>query len=116
MSRSLPDIERRLAFGSVTGSFVSMATAGGVTATTHPWTKVWIQNLTDKTLEFSWDGADNVNLTLPANSGFVSDESANVPSNTNMPVIVASGTTFRVRHIGVAPTLGSAKANGEYIA
>jgi hypothetical protein len=109
MSRSLPGIEQSIAFGTVGASFVDLGTP-----TLQAYNKFWIQNLTDKTLQFSWDGADNVNLTLPSNSGFVSDEGTNAPNDHSKPSLMAKGTQMRIKYPSAAPTSGTANFNGEY--
>lgn len=112
MSRVLPDIEKSLVFAGISAIFTSVSTK-----TTRPYTKYWILNLTDTTLEFSWDGANNVNLTLPSMSGFVSDVSTNAPNDSTKPCYLGSGTQFLVRSTdSVNPTSGRVSINGEYIA
>lgn len=110
MSRALPDVERNIAFGSIGASFADLGAA-----LTNNWHLTWIQNLTNQPLNFSWDGADNVNLTLPANSSIMLDHSTNVPLANSEPPLIAIGTQFKVQHTGVAPTSGNAKVNGEFI-
>lgn len=115
MSRSLPDAEKSVTAATIAASPLAFVNIG--TRTTKAYTKFWVQNLTDKTLEFSWDGADNVNLTLPSNSGFVSDEATNAPNDHSKPALIAVGTQFKVRSTAAGvPGSGTAKANGEYIA
>jgi len=110
MSRALPDIERSLAFGSIGAGFANIGTP-----LTNNWQITWLQNLTDVALEFSWDGADNVNLTLPANSALTLDHATNIPLSNSEPPIIAIGTQFRVRQAAGAAGSGSAKVNGEFI-
>lgn len=122
MSRSLPDVQKSVTAATIAGTPATFVNLG--TPTTKQYTKFWLLNLTDKLLEFSWDGADNVNLSLPPNSGYVSDEATNAPNNTSKPCLLGSGTQFRVRSVAAeignattgVPTIGTAKANGEYIA
>ena len=110
MSRAMPDVERSLAFGSVGASFTDIGTP-----ITRNYYLHWLQNLTDATVEFSWDGADNVNLTLAPNTALVLDEATNVALENAEPANVAIGTQYKARHTGVAPTEGSVKVNGEFI-
>ena len=110
MGRSIPDTERSLAFGGIGAAFAVLGTA-----ITNNWQTLWIQNLTDATLEFTWDGSANHNLTLPPNSSAAFDEATNVPTRLDAQPLISIGTQFQVRHDGGAPTLGAAKVNGEFI-
>ena len=107
MSRSYPDTERAVAFGGISGTFADIGNP-----LTNNWGKYWIQNQTDASLQFTWDGNDNVNLTLAAGESLVVDDSAGVDRNNAEPPLVGIGTQFKVRQTAGAAGSGSARVNG----
>ena len=90
---------RTLAFGSISGTYMGVGTAIG-----NPLRQFFIQNLTDKTLMFSFDGI-NDHFPLPA-SGFLLDD---VTSNktTTSGFYLAEGSRLYVKDLGVPTTLGA---------
>jgi hypothetical protein len=62
------------------------------------------QNLTDTSVMVSFNGIDD-NLPLPMAGGLVLDVTSNKSREGGF--YVAEGTQFYVRHLGIAPTVGS---------
>lgn len=89
---------RSLAAASITGSYVAVGTA-----TTNPARQFIIQNLTDATLMFSFDGVNDF-MPLLANGLFVDDITTNKTQERGF--FLSAGTTLYVKRIGT-PTTGS---------
>ena len=89
---------RSLAFGSITGDLVIVGTA-----VNNPVRQFFIQNLTDATLMFSFDGLKN-HFPLPANGFFLSDITSNKTQSTGF--FLAEGERLYVKRIGT-PTTGT---------
>ncbi len=97
--RMLFEPQRALAFGVIGAGYMGVGTA-----VTHPLRQFFIQNLTDQTLQFSFDGI-NDHFVLPRNGYFISDVTAN--KSVTQGFFLAEGDRLYVRHLGVAPTAGS---------
>lgn len=87
-----PEPARSLAFGSIGATY-----AGVGTALTRPVRIILIQNLTDESLWFSFDGIDD-HLPLPADGYFLLDITANktIPQGFFM----AEGDRLYVKELG----------------
>lgn len=94
------DEVRSLAFGSIGAAYAAIGAQ-----TTDAGRLFMIQNLTDQTLMFSLDGTTD-HFPLPANGFLLIDLDANKTIQGGKLELMAR-TTFYVRHIGVAPTLGT---------
>lgn len=90
---------RSLGFASVSGTY-----AGVGTALLHPIRQFFIQNLTDQTLMFSFDGI-NDHFPLPSNGFFLDDVTSNKTNSSGF--YIAEGVRLYVRDISGAPTSGS---------
>lgn len=92
------DPVRSLAYGSISGTY-----AGVGTALTNAASQIIIQNLTDASLMFSFDGV-NDHFPLPSN-GFIIDD---IGSNraVSQAFFLAAGERLYVKNIGTA-TSGS---------
>jgi|SRR5882672_12313997 len=90
---------RSLAFGSVLVGYMGVGTA-----INHPAREFLVQNLTDATLLFSFDGVTN-HFRLPANGFWLNDNTAN--KSVSQGFFLAEGTRLYVKQDGVAPTSGS---------
>ncbi len=90
---------RSLAFGSIGAGYVGVGTV-----VDHPIRQFLIQNLTDATLMFSFDGV-NDHFPIPANGFFLNDISSN-QSHMAQGWYLAQDSRLYVKEIGV-PTLGS---------
>lgn len=97
---------RSSAFGAVTGSYTAIGTPFE-----HPIRIIFIQNLSDETLLFSFDGVNDA-FRLTGNGFLLLDIMANhgTPSNWN----IAQGSSVYVKNDGVAPTTGSADVAAFY--
>ncbi len=69
--RPLPETERTLAFGSISGTYAAVGTP-----LAHPSLLLILQNQTDVAVSFSWDGVNSA-ITLQAGVAFTFDEAAN---------------------------------------
>lgn len=91
---------RSLAFGSIGAAYTGIGTS-----VNHPLRQFFIQNLTDTTLVFSFNGVDD-HFRLPRNGYWMEDITANKTIVTGF--FLAEGSRLYVKHDGVAPTTGSA--------
>lgn len=89
---------RSLGFASISGVY-----AGVGTTITNPARQFLVQNLTDETLIFSFDGV-NDHFVLPAGGFFLNDISSNQTFGQGW--YIAAGTRLYVKESGV-PTTGS---------
>lgn len=96
--RILPETERSLAFGSISGTY---AKVGGPLL--NPAIMVIFQNLTDKAMTFSWDGT-NDHVTLNTGTSFILDIQSNKGLGEQMSA--AEGTQFWVKQVA-GPSSGS---------
>lgn len=89
---------RSLAFGSIGAAYMGIGTA-----LDHPARQIFIQNLTDETLMFSFNGVDD-HFPLPSNGFFLDDITSNKTQNTGF--FLAEGERLYVKEVGT-PTSGS---------
>lgn len=96
--RILPETERTLAFGGISGAFAAVGTP-----LAHAAAVLIFTNATDAPMSFSWDGT-NAHTTLMAMTSFVLD----IESNKGLGgvFLAAQGTQFYVKQVS-APTSGS---------
>lgn len=95
--RALPETLRSLAFGSISGTYAGLGSAFA-----NPVRILFMENLTDVTLTYSWDGV-NDHLVLPRNGYISIDVTANLAS-TGGAFNFAQGTRIYVKG---SPTSGS---------
>ncbi len=93
------DPQRTLAAGSIVAGYTGVGTA-----LTHPARVIFIQNLTDALVQFSFDGV-NDHFPLPANGYIIEDITANKTSNGGA-FFMAEGDRLYVKRIGT-PTTGT---------
>lgn len=96
--RMRPEPQRTLAFGSIVAGY-----AGVGTAISNPARIIIVQNLTDATLQFSFDGIDD-HFPLVSNGHLVLDISSNKTIDTGF--FLAEGDRLYVKRLGT-PTSGS---------
>lgn len=89
---------RSLAFGSIGAGYMGVGTA-----VSQPVRILFLQNLTDATLMFSFDGIDD-HFPLPDNGYLLLDITANKTIGTGF--FLAEGQRLYVKRIGI-PTEGS---------
>lgn len=92
------DVQRSLAFGSIIASYTAIGNAFE-----RPMRILNIQNLTDATLQFSFDGV-NDHFVLPSGGFFLIDITTNKIEDRGF--YVSKGTTMHVKRFGT-PTVGS---------
>lgn len=97
--RLVPETVRTLAFGSISGTYMGIGTTFS-----KPIRIFLLQNLTDQTLMFSFDGI-NDHLPLPASGYILLDVTSN--KTLQQGFFVAEGTRIYVKDLGSAPTSGS---------
>lgn len=95
--RALFEPLRSLAAGGIGAAYMGIGTAFE-----NPVRVIFIQNLTDQTVMFSFDGVDD-HLPLPSNGFFLLDVTANKSINN---FNIAEGDRVYVKQLGV-PTTGS---------
>jgi len=91
--RLFPEALRSLAFGAIGGGFTAIGTPFE-----NPSRILLIQNFTDATLAFSWDGVSD-HLILPTDGFILIDACAN--KNIAGQAYFAQGTTIYVAQVGV---------------
>lgn len=91
--------QRVLAAGSIGATYTAIGTA-----LLHPARMIIIQNLTDATLQFSYNTTIGDTLPLASGDKFVQDISTNMTHQNNL--FAPQGTIFYVKEIGT-PTTGS---------
>lgn len=96
--RFAAETQRTLAFGAIGAAYM-----GVQTGTDHACRQFLIQNLTDATLQFSFDGV-NDHFVLPARGFFLNDISSNQTFNQGW--YLAEGTRLYVKEIET-PSTGS---------
>lgn len=89
---------RTIAAASIDASYMGVGTS-----LTHPARQIFIQNLTDATLMFSFNGVDD-HFPLPANGFFLNDITSN--KTINQGFFLAEDERLYVKELGV-PTTGS---------
>ena len=92
------DEQRSLAFGSIGAGYMGVGTA-----LTEPARQIFVQNLTDVLLQFSFDGVTD-HFPLPPNGFMILDIAANKTQNSGF--FLAEGERLYVKEIG-NPTSGS---------
>lgn len=97
--RLAPEPVRSLAFGSISGVY-----AGIGTAFSNPIRIIMIQNLSDVTLMFSFNGVDD-HVPLPGSGFLLLDVSTN--KSVSNGFFIAEGTRIYVRDLGAPATVGS---------
>jgi hypothetical protein len=103
--RMRPETLRSLGFGSMGASYVAIGTPFA-----HPIRLLQIQNLTDATLLFSFDGV-NDHVIIPASVGLVYDITTN--KSRDQGWYISQGTTLYVKNSGT-PTSGSVYVTAFY--
>ena len=96
--RILPETERSLAFGGISGAYAPVGTPLG-----HAAVNIVFQNLTAGIVNFSWDGI-NPWMTFAAGASFVLDIQSN--KGRSDALLGAAGTQFYVRQT-TAPVSGA---------
>ena len=92
---------RTLAFGAIGAGYVGVGTS-----LPHPARIIFVQNFTDTTLMFSFNGDANIDhFPLAPSSFLLLDLSSNKTVDTGY--FIAKGDRLSVRHLGVAPKSGS---------
>lgn len=92
------EAQSELAFGSIGSSFSAINSSG----LTYPSLLLILTNLTDQTVDFSFDGT-NVALTLGSGSHFVFDVTAN---KTDRTLYFPIGTVVYAKYRSAATTSG----------
>lgn len=90
---------RSLAFGSISGTYMGIGTSF-----THPIRQFFIQNLTDQTLMFSFDGVSD-HFPLPRNGFLLNDVTSN--KTLSQGFFLPEGMRIYVRDLGSAATSGT---------
>lgn len=96
--RLLPEAVRTLAFGTIGAAYMGVGTAFA-----NPVRLLLVQNVTDATLMFSFNGVDD-HLPLPRDGYMLLDVTANKSIEAGM--YFAEGTRLYVKEVGT-PTSGS---------
>jgi hypothetical protein len=90
--------QRSVAFGAITSSYTGVGSA-----LSHPARQFIVQNLTDATLQFSFNGVDD-SFPLPRNGFWVNDITSNKTRDSGF--FLAEGDRLFVKTIGT-PTTGA---------
>lgn len=97
---------RTIAFGSIGASYTPVGSSASAAKYLNPIRVYFIQNLTDKSLMFSWDGV-NDHFPLDASAFLLIDVMSN-RSDMGGACSIAQGDSTYVKEIGgVAPTVGN---------
>jgi hypothetical protein len=96
--RMLAEPLRSLGFASISGTYMGIGTP-----LVYPSRLLFIQNLTDAQMLFSFDGV-NDHFTLPASSNFVFDITTNQQHESG--IYFSVGTRLYVKEVG-SPSMGS---------
>ena len=94
--RMLAEPIRTLTFGSISGAYMGIGSS-----LNFPSRLLFIQNLTDAQLMFSFDGV-NDHFTLPALSNFVFDITTNQQHESG--IYFSVGTRLYVKEVGIPST------------
>ncbi len=97
--RLRPEAQRSIAFGSISGAYTGIGAAYE-----HPVRLYVIQNLTDATLQFSWDGVVD-HFILAAGGSFAVDVTSN-KTGTGQALSIAQGDRTYVKTLGT-PSSGN---------
>lgn len=103
--RIIFDDVRSLAFGSIVAGYTAVGTALG-----FPSRIIFIQNLTDALLMFSFDGTSD-NFPLPAGGFILLDVTSNKAKNDAF--FMSEGDILHVKRVGT-PTTGSVYFSNMY--
>lgn len=90
--------QRTIASGAIGAAYMGVGTA-----VSNPVRQFFIQNLTDATLQFSFNGIDD-HFPLPANGFYLNDITSN--KAISQAFFMAEGDRLYVKQLGV-PTTGS---------
>lgn len=85
--------QRSVAFGVIGAAYIGVGTA-----LDHPIRQFLIQNLTDVTLQFSFDGV-NDHFPIPSNGFFLNDITSNKALGPGFTI--AEGSRLYVKNLGV---------------
>ena len=97
--RLFPETVRTTAFGAIGAGYTAIGTTFD-----HPIRVLFVQNLTDKTLMFSFNGVDD-HFPLPAMSFLLIDVTAN--SSVSQGFYIQEGQRIYVKDLGAAPASGA---------
>ena len=98
-TRVLPETLRTVLFGAISGTYAALGTP-----LEHSAHAIILQNLTDTTMVFSWNGT-NDHQVLAAGTSLVLDVTANKTSSAGA-FYIAKSTQFWVKQL-TAPSSGS---------
>jgi hypothetical protein len=104
--RLLPDTVKTLGFAAIGVPYMGVGTAFA-----EPIRIIDIQNLTNQSVMFSFDGI-NDHLPLPINGYLILDVTSNKSDKGSF--YIAEGTRIYVRQLSGAPTSGSVYVTGFY--
>lgn len=97
---------RSLAFGSISGTYTGIGTSFS-----HPIRQLYVQNLTDKTLVYSFNGLDD-HFKLPEQGFLLLDVTSNKTQQGGW--FIAEGQRLYVKLDGAAATAGEAVVSAFY--
>lgn len=97
--RLFPEPVRTVDFSSLSGSYIGVGTSFD-----HPIRIIFVQNLTDQTLMFSFNGIDD-HFPLPEMGFLLLDVTAN--KAVSQGYYIQEGQRLYVRELGAAATSGS---------
>lgn len=97
--RLMPEIVRTVAFGAIGANYIGIGTA-----MTRPIRIILLQNLTDRTVMFSFDGI-NDHMPLALNGYMLLDITAN--KTISQGFFLAEGQRIYVRALTGIPTIGA---------
>lgn len=100
------EAQRSLAFGSISNAYAAVGAAMA-----NPIRMLVLQNLTDVTLQFSFDGVADT-IPLPSSGAFAFDIATNKTIGDGF--FLAQGDRVYVKHLGSAPTTGSVYVTAFY--
>jgi hypothetical protein len=100
--RIVPETLRSIAAASIPASYTLAHTVGGPFL--HPIRMFVLQNFTDQTVMFSFDGV-NDHLPLASSAYIIMDVTSN--KTVESGAFFAQGTTLYCRYPGTEPTTGS---------
>lgn len=96
--KMLAEPVRTIAFGAIGPAYMGIGTAFN-----HPVRVIFVQNLTDQLMMFSFDGV-NDHFPLPSGGYMILDITANKTEAGGF--FFADDTRMYVRDLGILPTLG----------
>lgn len=101
------DDVRSLGFASIGAAYMGVGTS-----LNQPATQIFIQNLTNETLMFSFNGIDD-HFPLPKNGFFLDDITSNKTQNSGL--FLSEGDRLYVKEITATPTSGTVYFSVMYI-